>query len=204
MTARSILGRFRAGGRTSPVEWLIAGLGNPGARYARTRHNVGRAVIAVVASAHGVAVDQLKHHARFGTGTVAGRRVCLVAPTTYMNESGVAVVPLARFYRVTPDRILLVSDDLDLPLGRLRLRERGGAGGHNGIASVLRLLGTEDVPRLRVGIGRPPDGWDPADYVLTPFAAAEVAVVEDTVTRAAAAIEAVLASGLPAAMNVYN
>lgn len=186
------------------VDWLVVGLGNPGARYEDTRHNVGRAVVLEVARRHGVALDQLKHQARFGRGHIDAQRVCLATPTVYMNESGRAVAPLARFYGVPPERLLLVFDDLDLPLGALRVRASGGAGGHNGVASVLGAMGDGAVPRVRVGIGRPPPAWDPADFVLSRFAPAEQAAAGEAIAGAADAVEMVVRVGLDQAMNAVN
>lgn len=199
-----MISRWRTARSVSSVEWLVVGLGNPGARYAGTRHNVGREVVLATGRAHGIALDHIKHAARFGTGTIGGRRVCLASPTTFMNVSGPPVAALARFFRVAPSAVLLVSDDLDLPVGRIRVRVGGGAGGHNGVTSALAALGTEAVPRLRLGIGRPPEGWDAADYVLARIPTDERAVIEEAVARAVAAVEAIVGDGVPAAMNVYN
>jgi PTH1 family peptidyl-tRNA hydrolase len=186
------------------VDWLIAGLGNPGERYEATRHNLGRWAVLELAARHAIALDALKLRSRFGLGRIEEQRVCLATPTTFMNESGQAVAPLARFYRVPAGRVLLASDDLDLPLGVVRIRPSGGPGGHNGLADVLAALGTEGVPRVRIGIGRPPPGWDAADYVLSRFAADEAAVAAEAADAASRAIESVLRDGLPAAMNRYN
>jgi PTH1 family peptidyl-tRNA hydrolase len=186
------------------MDWLVVGLGNPGPRYAGTRHNLGRVAVERLAARHGTALDTVKHQSRFGTARLDDSRVCLVVPTTYMNESGRPVAALARFYRVPPERLLLVYDDLDLPLGTLRLRPEGGAGGHNGVSDVIRQLGTSAFPRLRLGIGRPPPGWDGADYVLATFRPAERPEADETAERAADAIERVLADGLDAAMNAVN
>jgi len=184
--------------------WLVVGLGNPGPRYAGSRHNIGREVVEALASRHHLRLDRTKFNARYGCGPVAGRRVGLAAPLTYMNVSGQAVAPLARFFKVPPEQLLLVYDDLDLPLGSLRLRRGGGSGGHNGVASVAGSLGTAEIPRLRVGIGRPPPGWDAADYVLAGFTPDELATVAATLPPAVDAIEAVLRDGLDAAMNAVN
>jgi len=201
-----LLARLAAArGRETPtLEWLIVGLGNPGPRYAGTRHNLGREAVEALAARHGAALDQAKFNARFGRGRIGAVPVALATPLTYMNESGRAVAPLARFFRVPPERLLVAFDDLDLPLGTLRLRAEGGAGGHNGMADVLRALGTTGVPRLRLGIGRPPAGWDPADYVLSRFAAGERAEADALAQAAADAAERVVAQGLEAAMNAVN
>jgi len=186
------------------MDWLVVGLGNPGPRYEGTRHNIGREVVLKLAERHGVTLGTVKFNARFALPRWGDRRVCLATPLTYMNESGRAVAPLARFYQVPPARILVVYDDLDLPLGRLRLRAEGGAGGHNGMASLIGSLGTPAFPRLRVGIGRPPAGWDPADHVLARFTAAEREEMDVTVVEATDAVERVVREGVAAAMNAVN
>lgn len=182
---------------------VVAGLGNPGPRYEGTRHNVGRAVVDRLAARLG-ARWRRRGLAEVAEARVVGLFVVLVKPLTYMNASGEAVAAVARRYRVAPQEVLLVYDDLDLPVGRLRLRRGGSAGGHRGVLSVLAALGTQEVGRLRVGIGRPPAGVDPADYVLAPFGEEEVSLVAEAVERAADAVVTVLHEGYEAAMNRYN
>ena len=186
------------------MDWLIVGLGNPGPRYADTRHNIGKHVVAQLAERSGIALDQAKFDARFGSGRIAGQRVCLATTLKYMNESGLAIAPLAGFYKVSPARVLAVYDEMDLPLGQLRLRAGGGAGGHNGVRSLIRQLGTEDFPRLRISVGRPPLGWAGADFVLSRFEAAEQAVVEALVVAALEVLQDLLREGLEPAMNQHN
>jgi PTH1 family peptidyl-tRNA hydrolase len=198
------LGRRREPEPPGGLAWLVVGLGNPGPRYDGTRHNIGRDAVEILARRHGLRLGETRAKARFGTGRLAGERVALATPLTYMNLSGDAVAPLARFFKVPPDRLLVVIDDLDLPLGSLRIRPAGGSGGHNGLASVLARLGTAEVPRLRLGIGRPPSGWEAADYVLTRFSSAERAEADALAERGADAIESVVADGLAAAMNRWN
>src|SRR2546422_10092571 len=182
---------------------LIIGLGNPDRRYRHTRHNVGWEVIDRVGRRLGIAVDQDDGWATVG-GTVGRRRVLLAKPQTYVNLSGTAVADLRRRHRVKIEELGVVVDDLALPLGRLRLRPGGSHGGHNGLRSIIDALGGDAVPRLRVGIGRPPGGMDPADFVLTPFTVEERATMEVALDRAAEAIETALREGLPAAMNRFN
>lgn len=191
-------------GRDEQVDWLIIGLGNPGPRYRGTRHNIGRAVVEALAERLGVSLDRVRANARLATCRLGEQRLCLAVPMCFMNESGRAVAPLARFYKIPLDRLLVVSDDLDLPLGVLRLRPAGSAGGHRGLESVIAALGTREFPRLRVGIGRPPAGWDPADYVLAPFSTDEQPLAEQVVQRATEAIQTFLTEGIEAAMNAYN
>jgi PTH1 family peptidyl-tRNA hydrolase len=184
--------------------YLIVGLGNPGPRYAANRHNVGFRCIERLAVAHGLVFDKRQKRARVSLGTVQGRRVVLARPQTFMNESGRAVVPLARFYQVPLERLLVVYDDLDLSLGVVRLRPEGGSGGHKGIQSIIEHLGGQDFSRLRLGIGRPPGRMDPAAYVLQDFSADEEPLVEEMLERAVAAMETWLCEGVEAAMNRHN
>lgn len=181
----------------------IVGLGNPGRRYRGTRHNVGRDVVERVAAKLGVrlADDGWARTARAKFGRAA---VLLAVPETYMNVSGQAVGDLVRRRRVRPERLLVVYDDLDLPLGRLRLRPGNGAGGHNGVRSVIEHLGTKAFPRLRVGIGRPPAGVAAETFVLERFRPEERTVMGEAVERAADAALAVVSDGLEAAMNRVN
>ena len=192
---------------TIPLKMII-GLGNPGPEYARSRHNVGFQVIDLFAARHRLSFDKAQKRARVTQGAVAlagwSGRVLLAKPITYMNASGEAVGPLAKFYKVPPVDILVVFDDLDLPVGRLRLRPDGGSSGQKGVKSIIQALGTESFSRLRVGIGRPPGQMDPADYVLQPFSAAQEEEMVFVCMKAADAIEAWLALGIDAAMNQFN
>ena len=183
---------------------LIAGLGNPGPKYAANRHNVGFRCVERLGSAWGVTFDKRQRKARLALGDFSGGRVILAKPQTFMNESGRAVVPLVRFYKVRLEHLLVVYDDLDLPLGTLRLRPGGGSGGHKGMRSIIEHLGTQDFPRLRIGIGRPPGRMDPAAYVLQDFSADEKSLLEETLERAVVAIEAWLREGIDTAMNRCN
>jgi PTH1 family peptidyl-tRNA hydrolase len=184
--------------------YLIVGLGNPGVKYAANRHNVGFQCVDRLAAAHGFTFDRLLHRARVANGLIAGHRVVLARPLTYMNRSGQAVGPLVHWYKLPLDRLLVIHDDLDLPLGTIRLRPSGSAGGHNGLDSIIQALGSQEFPRLRVGIGRPPSGWDPADYVLSDFTRDEVPVIASVYDRVVAASECWLSEGLTAAMNRFN
>ena len=205
---RTLMRQPATTGTSAPTK-MIVGLGNPGQEYARNRHNVGFQVIDLFAERHGLAFDKFQKRARVALGRVAlangwTGRVLLAKPMTFMNLSGDAVGPLAAFYKVAPADILVISDDLDLPAGRLRLRAEGGAGGQKGIKSTIQHLHTEAFPRLRIGIGRPPGQMDPADYVLQNFSAAEEQEMAFLRPRAADAIEVWLAQGIAAAMNSFN
>lgn len=184
---------------------LIVGLGNPGKEYAAHRHNVGFQVVGAMARGHGLRFSRSKKmKARVAEGQIASAPVLLAQPQTFMNLSGRAVARLARAHEIPPERLLVIYDDLDLPLGRLRLRPEGGSGGHKGLRSIINVLGTQAFPRLRVGIGRPPGRMDPAEYVLLPFGEEERALAAETVARAAAAVECWLAEGIAVAMDRFN
>ncbi len=184
---------------------LVVGLGNPGSENATHRHNVGFRVVEHLARAHDLVFARSKGaKAHVAEGRVGSRPVLLAKPQTFMNLSGRAVGRLSRAYQIPPKRILVVYDDLDLPLGRLRLRPEGGSGGHKGMRSIIDTLGSEAFPRLRVGIDRPPGRMDPAEYVLQPFAEEEKALIAETEEHAVAAIECWLAEGIVAAMDRFN
>ncbi len=187
---------------------MVVGLGNPGPEYADTRHNVGFQVVTLFAERHRLQFDKAQKRARLALGPVSlaswNGRVLLAKPITFMNESGAAVGPLAKFYKVAPADILVVFDDLDLPVGSIRLRPEGGSSGQKGVKSIMEHLSTDQFPRLRVGIGRPPGQMDPVDYVLRPFAAGEREEMGFVRIKAADAIETWLAEGIAAAMNRYN
>ncbi len=182
---------------------LIVGLGNPGARYRLTRHNLGFMVVDVLAERWRISMGGRRHDAELGTGEWETSRVVLAKPQTFMNASGESVTKLRRLYHLEPSEILAVYDDLDLPLGRVRLRGDGGAGGHNGVASLISVLG-KGFPRLRIGIGRPPGDSDPVGFVLESFAAPEQEIVRETIERAADGVESWVRSGVEQTMNILN
>jgi PTH1 family peptidyl-tRNA hydrolase len=185
--------------------WLIVGLGNPGSRYTGTRHNIGFACLEHLAARHGLAFSRKRNQAQVAEGQIAGERVVLAQPLTYMNLSGQAVSGLRSWYKIDPaEELLVIYDDLDLPFGRLRLRQRGSAGTHNGMKSIVGQLGNQVFPRLRVGIDHPPAGWDTVGYVLGRFTADEAASLPDIYDRVADAVEVILREGFVAAMNKYN
>ena len=183
---------------------LVVGLGNPGRRYRGTRHNVGWDVLDRLARGHGIAIDTEDGYSDVGRGVIGGRRVLLARPQTYVNASGAAVADLRRHHRVVPEHLLVIVDDLDLALGAVRVRREGSHGGHNGLRSIIEELGTSDFPRLRIGIGRPPGGVDPADFVLERPSPAERAALDDAVVRAAEGVELWVREGIQAAMRHCN
>ncbi len=184
--------------------WLIVGLGNPGRRYARHRHNIGFRCLDRLAARHGLTFDRVQNRALLATGRIADRAVVLAKPQTFMNESGRAVAPLVRAYHVPLERLLVVYDDLDLPPGTIRLRPEGGSGGHRGMRSIIEALGSQDFPRLRVGIGRPPGRMAPADYVLQDLSPEEEERFDRVCERVAEAIHCWLTEGIVLAMSRYN
>lgn len=185
--------------------WLIVGLGNPGEEYKQTRHNIGFECLNTLADRHGLDFDDKRAKARIAVGNIAGQRVVLAKPFTYMNLSGQAVSGLCSWYKVDPaSELLVVYDDLDLAFGALRLREKGGPGTHNGMKSIVNLLGSQNFRRLRMGIGNVPQGWDAAKYVLGRFTKEEQEKLPDFQNRAADAIELILREGFTTAMNRYN
>lgn len=183
---------------------LIVGLGNPGRQYAATRHNVGFMVVDAFARKQGLAVTRSDHQALLAEGRWKEERIILLKPQTYMNLSGFAVSSAARWYKIEPQDIFVIHDDLDLEAGRLRIRTSGGAGGHKGIISIIEQLGTQDFARLKIGIGRPGPGMEVPDYVLTPFAPAEREIIQAAIARSVEAVEMVLDQGYLAAMNQFN
>jgi len=183
---------------------LIVGLGNPGAQYKDTRHNVGFEVAGLLAKKYASGTPRAKFQGEVLEAAIAGERVLLLTPLTFMNLSGASVLAARDFYKIELPDTLTICDDFNLPLGKLRLRPKGSAGGQRGLEDILRRLGTEELPRLRLGIGPLPPGRDAAGFVLTRFAKDEQPIVADAVQRAAEAAAAWAQQGLEAAMNAYN
>jgi PTH1 family peptidyl-tRNA hydrolase len=183
-------------------EAMIVGLGNPGPQYSGTRHNVGFAVIDRLAKAHGIKLDKNQHRANFGIGLAHGRPVLLCKPLTFMNLSGQAVAALSQSFGLTPENILVVADDLDLPTGRVKVRARGSSGGHNGHKSIIASLGSQDYPRVKIGIGK--SGDPTVEHVLSRFKPDEAPEIERAIQRAVTACELWLEFGPNHAMNEIN
>ena len=183
----------------------MVGLGNPGDKYENTRHNVGFLTVDELAERARVPVQRLKHRALTNTVELGGARVLLMKPVTYMNLSGEAVGEAARFYKIPPERVLVISDDVSLPIGKLRIRKGGSAGGHNGLKNIIQHLGTDQFPRVRVGVGQKPHpDYDLADWVLGKFQGEDKKVMDEAVKRAADAVECILKEGADRAMNRFN
>lgn len=189
---------------TPGMVYLLVGLGNPGREYRDSRHNVGFMAIDRIASAWDIRLSRAQSKAILGNGVRLGKKVILAKPQTYMNLSGESVSALVNFYKIPKERLLVFHDDLDLPLGSIRLRPTGGSAGQKGIGSIIQKLGSQDFPRVRIGIGRPPGRMDPADYVLQSFGKDEEAVVRIVLDQVLESVEIFLEQGLEQAMNLYN
>ncbi len=184
--------------------YLIVGLGNPGSKYAHTRHNVGFDVLDALGKKLNVSISREKNNALIGECFVAGQKVILAMPQTFMNLSGEAVMPLANFYKIPPENLLVVYDDIDLPQGHIRIRKNGSAGTHNGMRSIVGLLGYENFPRLRVGVGQKREGYELADWVLGHYIGEEQEVADKAFATAADAIVDYIENGIESAMRTYN
>ncbi len=183
--------------------YIIAGLGNPGKQYENTKHNVGFLTIDVLAEKLGIRVSKIKHKALTGEGFISGEKVILVKPQTYMNLSGESIREILSFYKADPERLVVIYDDIDLPMGSLRIREKGSAGTHNGMKSIICQIVSEDFPRVRIGIGGERKG-DLADYVISGFRKEDRKTVEDSILRAADAVICTVEKGIDIAMGEYN
>ena len=183
---------------------LVVGLGNPGKTYAATRHNIGFMVLEAVADRFGIALNRNRFNAVMGRGTIEGHAVILAEPQAYMNRSGPPVQQLAHYYRILCEDVLVIHDDIDLTFGRLKIKEKGGHGGHNGVRSLIDALGGGDFIRLRIGVGRSEDKEGVVDHVLGRFNAREQSVLPDVITRARDAVETILCKGTQEGMNRFN
>jgi peptidyl-tRNA hydrolase, PTH1 family len=183
---------------------LIVGLGNPGREYKKNRHNVGFQIVDQFAARHGLEFSRQQSNAVIASGTIAGRAVTLAKPMTFMNRSGGPVSALMRFYKLEPEQLLVIVDDLDLPTGTVRLKPEGGSGGQNGMKDIISRLATQSFPRMRIGIGRPPGKMDSAAYVLQDFSTDQQALIDVTYERASDAVETWLRDGIVLAMSRHN
>ena len=184
--------------------FLVVGLGNPGREYRETRHNVGFMVIDQLCKALGVSLSRMQSRALVGAGNLEGQKLIVAKPQTFMNLSGQSVGGLVRFYKVPLEHLIVAHDDLDIPLGTLRIRPGGGSAGQKGMASIIQQLGTQDFARLRIGIGRPPGRMDPSTYVLEKFVGGEFNTLDLVLDRAVAAVGTFMSDGLDMAMTQFN
>lgn len=190
--------------QSAAVDWLVAGLGNPGQKYANTRHNMGFLTVDLLAEREGVKLNKVKFKSAYNIMSLAGARCLVMKPQTYMNLSGEAVGEAARFYKIPPERVLIIYDDVSLPVGKLRVRPSGSAGGHNGIKSVIAHLGTQDFPRIKIGTGAPGGDGDMIDWVIGVPSQKDREVLLESFRRAIEAAECVIGHGCQKAMNDFN
>ena len=190
------------GMKSAAVDWLIVGLGNPGQKYANTRHNMGFLTVDLLAEQAGVKLNKVKFKSAYNIIPFAGAKCLVMKPQTYMNLSGEAVGEAARFYKIPADHVIVISDDIALPLGKIRVRGNGSAGGHNGLKNIIAHLGTDAFPRVKVGVGAPEH--DIVDWVIGPFTANERKVIDGVLDRALGAAECIITDGVMSAQNRYN
>ena len=193
------------GTKSSAVDWLIVGLGNPGQKYEHTRHNMGFLTVDLLAEKAGVKLNKVKFKAAYNVLNFAGCKCLVMKPQTYMNLSGEAVREAAQFYKIPADRVLVIYDDISLPVGKLRVRPNGSAGGHNGIKNIIAHLGTQEFPRVKIGVGAPAGGGDEmVDFVLGAPSQAERKILAESFERAIGAAECIIQKGCQQAMNGFN
>ena len=192
------------GNASSAVEWLVVGLGNPGQKYANTRHNMGFLTVDLLAEEAGVQLNKVKFKSAYNILRFAGARCLVMKPQTYMNLSGTAVREAAQFYKIPPERVLVIYDDVSLPVGKLRVRPSGSAGGHNGIKNIIAHLGTQDFPRVKIGTGAPGEGGDMIDWVIGVPSQADRKILLETFHRAIEAAACIIEHGCQKAMNDFN
>lgn len=191
--------------RPGGISWLVVFLGNPGTKYEMTRHNAGFMAGDAMAKAQGAAINRSRFKALTGTCDIGGETVMLMKPQTFMNLSGEAVAQAVSFYKLAPDHVIVVSDEVALPIGRLRISTKGSAGGHNGLKNIIALLGTDQFPRIRIGVGAAPHpDYDMADWVLSSFKGKDAEDILAAAARAAEAVECYITKGADRAMNLYN
>lgn len=191
--------------RSGGISWLVVFLGNPGTKYEMTRHNAGFMAGDAMAKAQGAAINRSRFKALTGTCDIGGETVMLMKPQTVMNLSGEAVAQAVSFYKLAPDHVIVVSDEIALPIGKLRIRTKGSAGGHNGLKNIIALLGTDQFPRIRIGVGAAPHpDYDMADWVLSSFKGKDAEDILAAAARAAEAVECYITKGADRAMNLYN
>lgn len=192
------------GNRNGGAEWIVAGLGNPGQKYEHTRHNFGFLTVDLLAEEKGVKLNKVKYKSAYNFIELGGARCLVMKPQTYMNLSGEAVREAAQFYKVPPEKVLVIYDDVSLPVGKIRVRPSGSAGGHNGIKNIIAHLGTQDFPRVKIGAGAPPEAEDMVNWVTGVPTQAERKTLLESFQQAAKAAEAIIQYGCAKAMNDFN
>lgn len=185
--------------------YLVAGLGNPGNKYEMTRHNIGFHTIDYIADELGVKIKKLKYKSLYGEGEINGEKVLLVKPQTFMNNSGESIIDFVNFFKIPVENVIIISDDISLDAGRIRIRGKGSAGGHNGLKSIIYHLNSDQFPRVRIGVGAPQhEDYDLADFVLGRFTKDEIPILEEAIIKADKAVKEIIACGYESAMNKYN
>lgn len=192
-------------GNKSTFDYMVAGLGNPGIQYENTRHNAGFLAADKIADKYGVQFNRQKENAIYTDIKISDKRILLVKPQTYMNNSGSAVSALARFYKIPPEKIIVIFDDISLDVGKLRIRRKGSHGGHNGIKDIIELLGTENIPRIKIGVGQKPHpDYDLKDWVLGRFPKEQLSMLSESLAKAVLSVEEIIKNGIDSAMNKYT
>lgn len=184
--------------------YIIIGLGNPGKKYENTRHNAGFDAIDFLSKRHNISVTKIKHKSLIGEGRIGAEKVVLIKPQTYMNLSGEAVLSAVQFYKVDIENVIVLYDDIDLDIGKLRIRKKGSAGSHNGMKSIIKCLGRQDFPRIRIGVSKPEEGRDLADFVLSRVPKDKQMDMDSAIEKAADTIDEIINSDIDKAMNIYN
>ena len=192
------------GTKSAAVDWLVVGLGNPGQKYEHTRHNMGFLTVDLMAEKQGVKLNKVKFKSAYNIMNFAGCKCLVMKPQTYMNLSGEAVREAAQFYKIPPQRVLVIYDDVSLPVGKLRVRPSGSAGGHNGIKNIIAHLGTQEFPRIKIGTGAPGEGGNMIDWVIGVPSQAECKILVESFERAVEAAECIISDGCQKAMNRFN
>lgn len=189
---------------SSSVEYIVVGLGNSGTKYENTRHNAGFITIDRLAEKLGVRIDRIKYKSLVTTCTIGEKKVLLMKPSTYMNNSGLAVVEAMNFYKIKPENVIVIFDDISLDIGKMRIRRKGSDGGHNGMKNIIYLSGSDQFPRIKMGIGHKPEKWDLADWVLSHFSETELKTLTETADKACEAVELMINGQTDKAMNMFN
>ncbi len=189
---------------TSGIEYIVVGLGNSGREYENTRHNAGFIAVDFLADKLGVRIDRIKYKSLVTTCTIADRKVLLMKPSTYMNNSGLAVKEAMSFYKLPPERVIVIFDDISLDVGKMRIRRKGSDGGHNGIKNIIYLTGSDMFPRIKLGVGHKPERWNLADWVLSHFTEDEMKIMMQSADKASQAVELMIDGQTDKAMNLFN
>lgn len=189
----------------SNVDYILVGLGNPGKEYEKTRHNIGFMALDFVAEKLGIEINSQKFKSLYALGTFEGKKVILLKPQTFMNLSGQAVLPFMSFYKVLLQNVILIYDDISLPVGKMRIRKQGSHGGHNGVKNIITLSGSQNFPRIKIGVGnKPNENWDLADWVLSKFSSEELNLINDTMPKVYDALSLIVKENIDEAMNKFN